>query len=114
MTSLEVLPVAGALGARVTGIDLVKVVDGAQLDTVRRALADHLVVFLPDQHLGRNTALSMGFEAPSMVVWDPRRGLGGLEDVEVKQATFLLWKGHCSVHQRFRPEHVAAVLERLG
>jgi taurine dioxygenase len=51
MTSLEVLPVAGALGARVTGIDLVKVVDGAQLDTVRRALADHLVVFLPDQHL---------------------------------------------------------------
>jgi quinolinate synthase len=50
----------------------------------------------------------MGFEASSMVVWDPRHGLGGLEDVDVKQASFLLWKGHCSVHQRFRPEHVAA------
>jgi quinolinate synthase len=66
------------------------------------------VLFFPDQHLGRNTAIAMGYEPSTMVVWDPRHDLGGLEDVEVKQSTFLLWKGHCSVHQRFRPEHVAA------
>jgi len=41
-------------------------------------------------------------------VWDPRQDLGGLDDRTVKEARFLLWKGHCSVHQRFRPEHVAA------
>ena len=66
------------------------------------------VLFFPDQHLGRNTALAMGFDPASMVVWDPRREFGGLEDVAVKRATFLLWRGHCSVHQRFKPEHVAA------
>ena len=43
-----------------------------------------------------------------MRVWNPRFQLGGLEGPEVKEATFLLWKGHCSVHQRFRPEHVKA------
>jgi quinolinate synthase len=41
-------------------------------------------------------------------VWDPRRELGGLEEREVKDATFLLWRGWCSVHQRFRPEHIEA------
>ncbi|HXQ59156.1 MAG TPA: TauD/TfdA family dioxygenase [Acidimicrobiales bacterium] len=51
MTSLDVRPVAGALGAALTGIDLVKVTESAELDEVRLALADHLVVFLPDQHL---------------------------------------------------------------
>ena len=43
-----------------------------------------------------------------MRVWDPREDLGGLTEPDVKEATFLLWKGHCTVHQRFRPEHVAA------
>ena len=43
-----------------------------------------------------------------MAVWDPRRELGGLDERTVKEARFLLWKGHCSVHQRFRPAHVAA------
>ena len=43
-----------------------------------------------------------------MRVWNPRLELGGLTEADVKEATFLLWKGHCSVHQRFRPEHVAA------
>jgi quinolinate synthase len=66
------------------------------------------VLFFPDQHLGRNTAHDMGFTEAAMRVWDPRRDLGGLEESDVKEATFLLWKGHCSVHQRFRPEHVAA------
>jgi quinolinate synthase len=66
------------------------------------------VLFFPDQHLGRNTAFQLGFTATDMAVWDPRRELGGLEERQVKEARFLLWKGHCSVHQRFRPEHVAA------
>src|SRR5918993_1609097 len=66
------------------------------------------VLFFPDQHLGRNTALAMGYALDDMVVWDPRRERGGLTEAECKQATMLLWKGHCSVHQRFRPEHVAA------
>jgi len=66
------------------------------------------VLFFPDQHLGRNTAYDMGHTEASMRVWDPRHELGGLEERDVKDATFLLWRGHCSVHQRFRPEHIAA------
>jgi quinolinate synthase len=66
------------------------------------------VLFFPDQHLGRNTGYAMGFTEADMRVWDPRHELGGLEEADVKDATFLLWKGHCSVHQRFRPTHVEA------
>jgi quinolinate synthase len=66
------------------------------------------VLFFPDQHLGRNTGLAMGYTHDDMLVWDPRSELGGLTDAAIKEATFLLWKGHCSVHQRFRPEHVDA------
>ncbi len=66
------------------------------------------VLFFPDQHLGRNTGFAMGYGAADMAVWDPRRDLGGLDEATVKATTLLLWKGHCSVHQRFRPEHVAA------
>jgi quinolinate synthase len=66
------------------------------------------VLFFPDQHLGRNTGFQMGFDESDMRVWNPRLELGGLEERDVKDATFLLWKGHCSVHQRFRPEHVDA------
>src|SRR3954467_1614303 len=66
------------------------------------------VLFFPDQHLGRNTGFDMGYGEADMRVWNPRFELGGLEERDVKEATLLLWKGHCSVHQRFRPEHVAA------
>ncbi|HEY3722237.1 MAG TPA: quinolinate synthase NadA [Acidimicrobiia bacterium] len=66
------------------------------------------VLFFPDQHLGRNTAIEMGHSENEMLVWNPHSDLGGHEDHEVKQATFLLWRGWCSVHQRFRPEHVEA------
>jgi quinolinate synthase len=70
------------------------------------------VLFFPDQHLGRNTGLAMGFGHDDMRVWNPRLDLGGLSETECKESTFLLWKGHCSVHQRFRPEHVAAFREQ--
>ena len=65
------------------------------------------VLFFPDQHLGRNTAAAMGYDVDrDMVLWDPRKDLGGNSDQELRRATFLLWKGHCSVHALFRPEHV--------
>jgi quinolinate synthase len=66
------------------------------------------VLFFPDQHLGRNTGVAMGYDPADMRVWDPRHEMGGLDDAECKNATFLLWRGHCSIHQRFRPEHIAA------
>jgi quinolinate synthase len=66
------------------------------------------VLFFPDQHLGRNTGFELGYDADDMRVWNPRLALGGLSEREVKESTLLLWKGHCSVHQRFRPEHVSA------
>jgi len=66
------------------------------------------VLFFPDQHLGRNTGFELGYGAEDMVVWNPRLVSGGLDDTALKSATLLLWKGHCSVHQRFRPSHVEA------
>jgi quinolinate synthase len=66
------------------------------------------VLFFPDQHLGRNTGFDMGYDESDMRVWNPHRELGGLDERDVKEATILLWKGHCTVHQRFLPEHVAA------
>ena len=64
------------------------------------------VIFFPDQHLGRNTAYKMGFGLDTMQVWDYRQTNGGLTDEQIREACFILWKGHCSVHQLFRPEHV--------
>jgi quinolinate synthase len=66
------------------------------------------VLFFPDQHLGRNTGYQLGWGEADMAVWNPRLDNGGLDDTDIKDATLLLWRGHCSVHQRFRPEQVAA------
>jgi quinolinate synthase len=66
------------------------------------------VLFFPDQHLGRNTGYQLGYAESAMRVWNPRLDRGGLDEADIKDATLLLWKGHCSVHQRFRPEHVTA------
>jgi quinolinate synthase len=66
------------------------------------------VLFFPDQHLGRNTGFELGYSAEDMAVWNPRLERGGLDDLTLKSSTLLLWKGHCSVHQRFRPAHVDA------
>ncbi len=64
------------------------------------------VLFLPDQHLGRNTAYAMGIPLNEMVVWDPFMIGGGVTPDRLRTAKVILWKGHCSVHQRFLPEHV--------
>jgi quinolinate synthase len=70
------------------------------------------ILFFPDQHLGRNTAFSMGYPLDRMVVWDPNRDLGGNAADRLRDADFVLWKGHCSVHQLFRPEHIDQVRAR--
>lgn len=67
------------------------------------------ILFLPDQHLGRNTAFAMGIPMREMVVWDPYQINGGLTPARLKAAKIILWKGHCSVHQRFLAEHVDKV-----
>ncbi len=74
------------------------------------------VLFFPDQHLGRNTGAKMGYDPEKdMVVWDPHKPLGGNSEEDIKNATFILWKGHCSVHQRFTVEQVeAAKTQHLG
>jgi quinolinate synthase len=61
--------------------------------------------FFPDQHLGRNTSYDLGVKLDEMIVWDPEENLGGNDLEDVKKAKVLLWKGHCSVHQHFQPEH---------
>jgi quinolinate synthase len=63
-------------------------------------------LFLPDEHLGRDTAYRMGIPLDAMAVWDPHQEAGGLCEEEIRRARIYLWKGHCSVHQRFLPEHV--------
>jgi quinolinate synthase len=70
------------------------------------------ILFFPDQHLGRNTAYAMGYPLDRMVVWDPRQDLGGNDEGTLREADFVLWKGHCSVHALFRPEHVDDVRKK--
>jgi quinolinate synthase len=67
------------------------------------------ILFLPDQHLGRNTGHAMGIPLNEMVVYDPWQIGGGITPERLRAAKVVLWKGHCSVHQRFLPEHVDKV-----
>ena len=67
------------------------------------------ILFLPDQHLGRNTGYSMDIPLSEMVVWDPWALQGGQTKENLAASRIFLWKGHCSVHQRFLPSHVDQV-----
>ncbi|MBI2243401.1 MAG: quinolinate synthase NadA, partial [Nocardioides sp.] len=68
---------------------------------------DAKILFLPDQHLGRNTAvLKMGLSVDDCVVWDPFRPGGGLTPEQLRAAKVILWRGHCSVHGKFSPDVV--------
>ena len=67
------------------------------------------ILFLPDQHLGRNTAYKMGIPLDEMVVWNPHEIFGGLDPEQVKRAKMILWKGHCSVHERFTAKQIETV-----
>ncbi len=70
------------------------------------------IFFLPDQHLGRNTGYAMGIPLDEMSVWDPWALQGGQTKSALEASRILLWKGHCSVHQRFLPSHVDQVRAR--
>jgi quinolinate synthase len=67
------------------------------------------ILFLPDQHLGRNTGYAMGIGLDEMAVWDPWAIQGGQSKERLAASRVLLWKGHCAVHQRFLPNHVEQV-----
>src|SRR5262245_38313134 len=67
------------------------------------------ILFLPDQHLGRNTAYRMGIPLDEMVVWDPNEIFGGVDPDALTRARMILWKGHCSVHVRFTAAQIAAI-----
>ena len=67
------------------------------------------VLFLPDQHLGRNTGFAMGIPLDQMTVWDPWALQGGQTKDKLEASRVILWKGHCAVHQRFLPSHVDQV-----
>ena len=67
------------------------------------------ILFLPDQHLGRNTGYAMGIPLEEMTVWDPWGLQGGQTKEKLAASRILLWKGHCAVHQRFLPSHVDQV-----
>ena len=67
------------------------------------------IFFLPDQHLGRNTGHAMGISLDRMPVWDPWALQGGQTKLALRASRIILWKGHCSVHQRFLPSHVDQV-----
>jgi quinolinate synthase len=79
--------------------------------TLRWAFArGERILFLPDQHLGRNTAYyKLGIPLDEMVVWDPNEPFGGLTPEQVTRAKMILWKGHCSVHERFTAAQIEAV-----
>ena len=70
------------------------------------------ILFLPDQHLGRNTGYRIGLRLEEMPVWDPYEELGGNTVDVLRSSRVILWKGHCSVHQRFLPQHVRQVRSR--
>ena len=67
------------------------------------------ILFLPDQHLGRNTGFAMGISLDEMAVWDPWALQGGQSKATLAASRIVLWKGHCAVHQRFLPGHVDTV-----
>ena len=70
------------------------------------------ILFLPDQHLGRNTAYKMGVPLDSMVVWDPNEICGGNTVDRLRDAKMILWKGHCSVHERFTVAQIKRIREQ--
>ena len=70
------------------------------------------VLFLPDQHLGRNTALAMGIPADKMIIWSPFKPLGGTSPEAIRRSNAILWEGHCSVHTRLTPQQIAEAREK--
>ena len=71
------------------------------------------VLFLPDQHLGRNTGIKLGIDPEEMVVWNPFKRLGGNTVEQLRSSKMVLWQGHCAVHTRFSVKQIQAARERF-
>jgi quinolinate synthase len=93
-------------GAVCTSSNAEAVLDWALAPNERGERRADKILFFPDQHLGRNTATAMGYPQESMSLWNPHERQGGLEESVIKSASFLLWKGHCSVHTRFTVDQI--------
>ena len=72
------------------------------------------ILFLPDQHLGRNTASRMGVSNDEMIVWDPFKPLGGNSEEDINKSKIILWKGHCSVHTRFTLKQINSARDKYN
>ncbi len=100
-------------GAVCTSSNAKKIMDWALTPVEQGGAGGEKLLFFPDQHLGRNTAvLEMGFSLDDCVVWNPAEDLGGQSEETLRRAPILLWKGHCSVHGTFMPIHIKNVRER--
>lgn len=77
-------------------------------------LLGNRILFLPDEHLGRNTAYKLGIPLSEMVVWDPLQPYGGVTKKQLMEAKIILWRGYCSVHQRFLPNHIDYFREQFS
>ena len=100
-------------GAVCTSSNARKIMEWALKPIAEGGAGGEKLLFFPDQHLGRNTAvLEMGFGLDDCAVWDPFQDMGGQTPETWRDATILLWKGHCSVHGTFMPIHVDNVRKR--
>jgi len=104
---------ARAGGACCTSSNARNVFDWALRPAAQGGAGGEKIFAIPDQHLGRNTAVAMGYGLDDCVVYDPAQPGGGLSDAQLAAARFILWKGHCYVHQRFLPADVQRVRSEL-
>ncbi len=100
---------ARAGGACCTSSNARNVFEWALTPAERGGAGARRIFAVPDQHLGRNTAVAMGYSLDECAVYDPQKLRGGLTAQAAERARFFLWQGHCYVHQCFKPEHVEAV-----
>lgn len=100
-------------GAVCTSSNAKKIMDWALAPVEEGGAGGEKLLFFPDQHLGRNTAvLEMGFSLEDCAVWDPAQDMGGQDEATLRNSPILLWKGHCSVHGTFMPIHIANARKR--
>lgn len=112
-SSAAVKAVTGrAGGACCTSSNARNVFEWALRPTAEGGAGGAKVLAVPDEHLARNTAVAMGYALDDCVVYDPDAAGGGLSDQQIRAATFILWKGHCYVHQRFTVRQIEEV--RVG